>query len=229
MSNPNPIRVLIAEDHAIVRKGVRSLLSLEKDIQVIGEATNGREAIRLVSELKPDVILMDLVMPAMDGIQAIRMIKQDHPDARVLVLTSFATDDKIFPAIKAGALGYLLKDSDPAELVTAIRQVNAGEVSLHPIIARKVLQELNLAPKTPRTEQALTVRELEVLRMVASGKSNRQIAEALVISLGTVRAHLSSILEKLHVASRTQATLYALREGLASLSDADLAEPQADE
>jgi NarL family two-component system response regulator LiaR len=229
MNELNPIRVFITEDHAIVRKGVRNLLSLEKDIEVVGEAVNGQEAVSKVSELDPDVILMDLMMPGMDGIQAIRRIKTDHPDAKVLVLTSFATDDKIFPAIKAGALGYLLKDSDPAELVTAIRQVNAGECSLHPVIARKVLQELNLSPKQSPGSQLLTVREVEVLRMVAQGKSNRQIADELVISLGTVRAHLSNILSKLHLASRTQATLYALREGLASLDDADLEDPEPDE
>jgi NarL family two-component system response regulator LiaR len=228
MSSSNSIRVLIAEDHAIVRKGVRTLLSLEKDIEVIGEATNGREAVEQVGILNPDVILMDLVMPELDGIQAIQQIKINHPDVKVLVLTSFATDDKIFPAIKAGALGYLLKDSDPADLVTAIRQVNAGECSLHPIIARKVLQELNLSPKHSTASQSLTEREVEVLRMVAQGKSNRQIAKELVISLGTVRAHLSNILGKLHLASRTQATLYALREGLASLKDANLVDPEPD-
>ena len=229
MSESHPIRVFIAEDHAIVRKGVRSLLSLEADIEVVGEAANGREAVKGASELNPDVILMDLVMPELDGIQAIQQIKANQPDAKVLVLTSFATDDKIFPAIKAGALGYLIKDSDPAELISAIRQVNAGECSLHPIIARKVLQELNLSPKQSPTTQPLTEREVGILRMVAQGKSNRQIADELVIGLGTVRAHLSNILGKLHLASRTQATLYALREGLASLDDADLADAEPDE
>jgi NarL family two-component system response regulator LiaR len=229
MNNSNSIRVFIAEDHAIVRKGVRTLLSLEKDIQVIGEAANGREAVEQVGNLNPDVVLMDLVMPELDGIQAIQQIKARQPDAKVLVLTSFATDDKIFPAIKAGALGYLLKDTDPAALAEAIRQVNAGEYSLHPVIARKVLEELNLSPKRPPVGQPLTGREVEVLRMVAQGKSNRQIAEELVLSLGTVRAHLSNILGKLHLASRTQATLYALKEGLAFLSDADLANAEPDE
>lgn len=229
MTDPHRIRVFIAEDHAIVRKGVRTLLSLEPDIEVVGEAANGREAVEQVGRLVPDVVLMDLVMPELDGIQAILQIKTHQPDAKVLVLTSFATDDKIFPAIKAGALGYLLKDSDPAELVTAIRQVNAGECTLHPIIARKVLQELNLSPKSPPTAEPLTERELEVLRMVAQGKSNKQIADELSISLGTVRAHMSNILSKLHLASRTQATLYALREGLASLDEADLADPESDE
>jgi NarL family two-component system response regulator LiaR len=229
MNNKNPIRVLIAEDHAIVRKGVQNLLSLETDIEVIGEATNGRQAVEQARSLDPNVILMDLVMPEMDGIQAIRKIKADKPTAKILVLTSYDTDDKIFPAIKAGAQGYLLKDSDPSELVAAIRQVNAGESSLHPAIARKVLQELNVLPKPQSVDELLTDRELEVLRMVAQGKSNRQIADQLVLSLGTVRTHLSNILGKLHLASRTQATLYALREGLASLSDADLLDAEADE
>jgi NarL family two-component system response regulator LiaR len=222
MNINNTIRVFIAEDHAIVRKGIRNLLSLEKDIEVIGEADNGREAVRLVGELNPDVILMDLVMPEMDGISAIVQIVKANSDARVLVLTSFATDDMIFPAIKAGAMGYLLKDSDPSELVDAIRQVNAGECSLHPVIARKVLQELNLTPKPASPIQELTDREVEVLKLVAQGKSNRTIADDLVISLGTVRSHLSNILSKLHLASRTQATLYALQQGLASLEDAEL-------
>jgi DNA-binding NarL/FixJ family response regulator len=229
MSGSNSIRIFIAEDHAIVRKGVRTLLSLEKDFEVIGEAANGREAVELVKTLYPDVILMDLVMPEVDGIQAIQQIKAIRPDAKVLVLTSFATDEKIFPAIKAGAMGYLLKDSDPAQLAQAIRQVNAGEYSLHPLIARKVLNELNLSPKPPQKGQQLTGREVEVLRMVAQGKSNRQIADELVLSLGTVRAHLSNILSKLHLASRTQATLYALREGLASLENVSLDEPEDDE
>jgi len=222
MNKNKLIRVLIAEDHAIVRKGIRNLLSLENDIEVIGEAENGLEAVRRAGELKPDVILMDLVMPELDGISAIQQIMKEQNDARVLVLTSFATDDKIFPAIKAGALGYLLKDSDPSELVDAIRQVNAGECSLHPVIARKVLKELNLTPKPSSAVQELTDREVEVLKMVAQGKSNRQIADDMIISLGTVRTHLSNILGKLHLASRTQATLYALQQGLASLDDADL-------
>lgn len=229
MSKPNTIRIFIADDHAIVRKGVRSLLSLEEDMEVVGEATNGREAVRGVGELNPDVILMDLLMPEVDGIQAIQQIIAKQPSAKVLVLTSFDTDDKIFPAIKMGALGYLLKDSDPSELATAIRQVNAGQCSLHPVIARKVLQELNLSPKQPTSAQSLTEREVEVLRMVARGKSNRQIAEELFISPGTVRTHLSSILGKLHLASRTQATLYALKEGLAFLEDADLENAEPDE
>ncbi len=216
---PTPIRVLIADDHAIVRKGIRALLSTETDIQVIGEAGDGTEAIAQAQALNPDVILMDLVMPKVDGIEATRQITANQPRARILVLTSFAADDKVFPAIKAGALGYLLKDSGPDELVQAIHQVHRGEPSLEPSIARKVLTELSQPPKIPLTPEPLTEREVGVLRLVAQGQSNREIAEQLVITEMTVRTHVSNILSKLHLASRTQAALYALREGLASLND----------
>jgi two-component system, NarL family, response regulator LiaR len=219
MSAPNPIRVFIAEDHAIVRKGIRALLALEPDIEVVGEANNGREAVRGIAGTRPDVVLMDLVMPEMDGIEAIRQVVAGRPQARILVLTSFATDDKVFPAIKAGALGYLLKDSEPRDVVDAIRQVHRGESSLHPRIARKLMQELSRPPDRPPTPDPLTEREMEVLRLVAQGKSNREIADELTVTEGTVRVHVSSILAKLHLASRTQATLYALREGLASLGE----------
>lgn len=215
------IRVLVADDHAIVRKGIRALLATEPDIEVIGEAENGREAVTEVEKLQPDVILMDLVMPEVDGIEAIRRITARQPEARILVLTSFAADDKVFPAIKAGALGYLLKDSGPEELVQAIHQVYLGESSLHPTIARKLLQELSRPSERPPTPEPLTEREVEVLRLVARGQSNQEIADQLVISEATVRTHVSNILGKLHLASRTQAALYALREGLASLDDAE--------
>ena len=218
MTTPS-IRVLIADDHAIVRKGIRALLSTETDIQVIGEASDGAEAIAQAQALNPDVILMDLVMPKLDGIEATRQITANQPRARILVLTSYAADDKVFPAIKAGALGYLLKDSGPEELVQAIHQVHRGEPSLEPSIARKVLTELSQPPKTPLTLEPLTEREVGVLRLVAQGHSNREIAEQLVITEMTVRTHVSNILSKLHLASRTQAALYALREGLASLDD----------
>jgi len=214
-----PIRVLIVDDHAIVRKGTRALLATERDIEVVGEADNGAEAVALAQTLHPSVILMDLVMPRMDGIEATRQITSRQPEVRILVLTSFAADDKVFPAIKAGALGYLLKDSGPEELVQAIRQVHRGEPSLEPSIARKVLSELTHPPKQPPTTDPLTERELMVLRLVAQGRSNRDIAEQLVIAEITVRTHVSNILSKLHLASRTQAALYALREGLASLDD----------
>jgi len=219
MSESQPIRVFIAEDHAIVRKGIRALLILEPDIEVVGEAGNGREAVSGIESTRPDVILMDLVMPEMDGIEAIQQVVARQPQARILVLTSFATDDKVFPAIKAGALGYLLKDSEPRDVVDAIRQVYRGESSLHPRIARKLMQELSRPPDRPPTPDPLTEREMEVLGLVAQGKSNREIADELTVTEGTVRVHVSSILSKLHLASRTQAALYALREGLASLDE----------
>jgi len=214
-----PIRVFITDDHAIVRKGIRALLTTEQDMQVVGEASDGAEAVARVQDLQPDVILMDLVMPKLDGTEAIRKITARQPAARIIVLTSFAADDKVFPAIKAGALGYLLKDSGPQELVHAIRQVYRGEPALEPTIALKGLSELAHPPKGPLTADPLTERELDVLRLVAEGRSNREIADKLVISEMTVRTHVSNILGKLHLASRTQAALYALRVGLASLNE----------
>jgi NarL family two-component system response regulator LiaR len=213
------IRVLVVDDHLVVRKGIRALLATEPDIQVVGEAGDGTEAILQAAELQPDVILMDLVMPQMDGIAAIQRILAGQPAARILVLTSFDADDKVFPAIRAGALGYTLKDFGPAELVRAIQRVHRGESSLHPAIARRVLQELAHPLAHPPTDEPLTAREVEVLRRVAYGESNQQIAAALNIGEGTVRTHVSNILSKLHLASRTQAALYALREGLASLDN----------
>jgi NarL family two-component system response regulator LiaR len=221
MSEREPIRVFIADDHAIVRKGIAAVLEIVPDIDVVGEAENGHDAVCRVEQLRPDVILMDLVMPEMDGIEAIRRIKDRQPEARILVLTTFAGEDRILPAIKAGALGYHLKDSRPDELVQAIREVYRGESSLHPVIARKVLEELSRPPERPPTPDPLTPREVEVLRLVAQGLGNAEIAEKLVISEATVRTHVSNITSKLHVASRTQAALYALREGIASLDDAD--------
>lgn len=219
---PQPIRVLIADDHTIVRKGLCALLARERDIEVVGEAGHGQEALDLALQLQPDLVLMDLVMPGMDGAEAIRKITARCPAIRVLVLTSFSTDDKVFPAIKAGALGYLLKDTRPDELLRAMRQVARGESPLDPTIARKVLHELAHPADRPATPQPLTARELEVLRLVAHGLSNHEIAARLVITDLTVRTHVSNILGKLHLASRTQAALYALREGLASLDDSEL-------
>jgi two-component system, NarL family, response regulator LiaR len=219
------IRVLVVDDHLVVRRGIRALLSTEPDIEVIGEAEDGAEAVARADELQPDVILMDLVMPNMDGIEALQCIVDKQPGARILVLTSFATDDRVFPAIRAGALGYLLKDSKPQDLIRSIHEVFRGESSLNPAIARKVLQELSRPPERPKTSSAamLTEREVGILRLVTRGLSNQEIARELVISEATVRTHVSNILSKLHLASRTQAALYALREGLASLDEGDVA------
>jgi len=218
----NPIRVMLVDDHDMVRKGLSVYLQLKPDLKLVGEANNGREALAVCERAQPDVVLMDLVMPEMDGVEAIRQIKVHQPAARILVLTSFATDDKVFPAIKAGAQGYLLKDSSPEELVQAIRQVYQGETSLHPTIARKVLQELQTPPEPeqPRTSDPLTEREVEVLQLIVRGLGNQSIGEKLSISEATVRTHVSNILGKLHLASRTQAALYALQQGWASLDDA---------
>ena len=219
-ANPS-IQVLVVDDHAIVRDGIASLLTTIPDMEVAGEAANGRQAVSLFKRLQPDIVLMDLVMPEMDGIQAIEEIITLKPDARILVLTSYATDDKVFPALKAGASGYLLKDSDSEELVRSIREIQRGESSIDPKIARRLLREISAPPpqSKPAEVDPLTNREVEVLKLVAMGKTNLEIADQLVISEGTVRTHVSNILGKLHLASRTQATLYALRKGLTSLDN----------
>ena len=218
------IHLLIVDDQGIVRKGIRALLAEVDGMEVLGEASDGLEAVRQAEALHPDVILMDLAMPNMDGIEAIRQIVARQPKARILALTSFATDDKVFPAIKAGALGYLLKDSQPEDLITAIRNVQRGEPFLHPSIARKVLDELSHPAGSPPTPEPLTGREMEVLQLVSQGLSNQEIAERLVIGDATVRTHIGNILSKLHLANRVQATLYALRKGLSSLDDSKRAE-----
>lgn len=220
------IRVLVVDDHAIVRKGICALLATEPGIEVVGEAQNGQEAIVLAAALRPDVVLMDLVMPGIDGLEAIRHISARQPRVPILVLTGCADDDKVIAAIKAGALGYLLKDSGPEALLRAIRQVHAGLSSLHPTIARRLVQELTY-PQEPRAGlEGLTAREVEVLRLVATGVGNREIAEELHLSEATVRTHVSNILAKLKLESRTQAALYALRQGLVELNRPELlAEP----
>lgn len=215
--NASPIRVLVIDDHRIVREGIQSLMEDIDDILVIGEARNGREGVDLVDRLNPDVVLMDLMMPEMDGLEATQKIIERHPHIRVLVLTSFITDDKVFPAIKAGAQGYLLKDTGSMELIDAIRSVHRGETSLGPEIAQKVLSEIRQPiPGERQTPDPLTERELQVLKQVAKGKTNQQIASELNISMHTVRTHVNHILSKLHLANRVQATLYALREGISS-------------
>jgi NarL family two-component system response regulator LiaR len=216
-----PIRVLVVDDHLVVRKGIQALLATEPDIAVVSEAGDGEEAVAEAARLQPDVILMDLQMPGVNGIAAIERIMARQPTTRVLVLSSFDGDDKVLPAIRAGALGYVLKAAGPAELVQAIRQVYRGESALHPRIARRVLGELTHPSSPPPLAEPLTERELDVLRLVAQGESNHEIAAALGISEGTVRVHVSNILSKLHLTSRTQAALYALRIGLASLDGAD--------
>ncbi len=217
MTETKSIRILIVDDHRVVREGLHGFLAIEPGIVVVGEAADGIEAVSKARSLQPDVILLDLMMPRKDGIEAISDIIQENPEARILVLTSFDDADRVFSAIKAGALGYLTKDSSPEELIEAIRAVYAGRLSLEPDIALKMIRELNQPPNLPPTEQPLAERELETLRLVAQGLTNQEIAEELNISERTVGKHVSNILGKLHLANRTQAALYALRRGLASL------------
>lgn len=217
------IGVLIVDDHAMVRQGLRTFLSLHDTIEVVGEAANGLEAVEQVRQRRPDVVLMDLVMPELDGIEATRRIRTLSPETQVLALTSFTEDEKVFPAIEAGALGYLLKDVSPEDLVQAIEAAHRGEAQLHPDITKKLMGQMvararqpDLAPaKTKKSgPDELTERELEVLRLIATGLSNREIAQALTIAEKTVKTHVSNILSKLHLADRTQAAIYALQEGL---------------
>jgi NarL family two-component system response regulator LiaR len=213
------IGVFVADDHAIVRQGIRALLATEPGIEIIGETGDGARAVSDVLALRPDVTLMDLMLPGLEGAEAIRRIREVWPDARILVLTSFVTDEKVLPAIRAGASGYLLKDSAPEDLVRAIRQVHRGESPLDPSVAGRILQALSQSEPATPSPDALTARELDVLREVARGYSNQEIAVRLSLSEATVRSHISHILSKLQLNSRTQATLYALREGLVTLDD----------
>jgi len=212
------ITVLIADDHPVVRHGLRTFLELQKDVRVVGEAATGEEAIALVAELVPEVVLMDLVMPGVDGIEATRRIRDVSPSTRVIVLTSFAEDDKVFPAIRAGATGYLLKDVEPQQLVEAVRAAHRGEPLLHPKVAARLMEAVGGAGDAPAVEE-LTGRELDVLRLLARGLQNKAIAAELVVSEKTVKTHVSNILSKLHLNDRTQAALYAVRRGLAEPGD----------
>ena len=197
------VSVFIVDDHPVVREGLRTFLELQPDLEFAGEAADGVEALDKIGQLLPDVVLMDLVMPKMDGITTIRHIKALSPSTRILVLTSFSEDDKVFPAVKAGAHGYLMKDIRPAELAEAIRLVHSGEPSLHPEIAKKLMNQL-AEGGGDETKEELTLRETEVLRLIAGGHSNKEIANALYISEKTVKTHVSNILQKLHLADRTQ-------------------------
>ncbi|MFC1843930.1 response regulator [Thermodesulfobacteriota bacterium] len=214
---PKKIKLLICDDHAVVRRGLRSLVGIKPGMELVGEAVDGEEAVAMAKKLKPDVIIMDLIMPRKDGVAAITEIKKKDHDAKILVLTSFSDDKNVFSAIKAGASGYLLKDSSPEDLLQAIDDVYHGKSSLHPVIAQKVIHEMHQPSDLPPTDDPLSEREVEVLRNVAQGMSNQAIAKTLKIKEGTVRIHVGNILNKLQLANRTQAALYALREGLAEL------------
>jgi two-component system, NarL family, response regulator LiaR len=214
------ITVLIVDDHQLVREGVRTFLQKQGDITVVGEAASGQEGLRLAADLVPDVVLMDLVMPEMDGVETTRRLKQISPGSQVIVLTSFDDDQHILPAIRAGALSYILKDVGTAALVDAVRKAAIGEVVMTPQVAARVMQELRQGPAThTQFNSELSEREVEVLRLIAAGCSNTEIAEQLVISEHTVKRHVSNILSKLHLADRTQAAVYAWREGMVDKSD----------
>jgi NarL family two-component system response regulator LiaR len=209
------IEILIADDHVVVREGLRAFLDTQPDIYVIGEATNGEEAVRLATELIPDVILMDLVMPDMDGVEATRRIKRATPRTEIIILTSYHEDEHIFPALRAGALSYLLKDVEMDNLADAIRRAVAGEAILHPRIAARVIKDIQgTLEQEPNIFFELTDRELEVLQLIAEGLSNSEIEERLVISENTVKGHVRNILSKLHLADRTKAAVLAWRQGL---------------
>jgi NarL family two-component system response regulator LiaR len=208
-------RVLITDDHGVVRQGLRMFLSLDPEFEVVGEAENGREALEMARKLQPDVVLMDLLMPVMDGISATQAIRAELPDVEVVALTSVLEDASVTGAVRAGAIGYLLKDTDSDELARAIKAAAEGRVHLAPEAAARLMREVR-APENP---EALTDRETEVLKLVARGKANKQIAGSLYVSEKTVKAHVSAILMKLGVQSRTQAALYAVRTGLVSLEE----------
>jgi two-component system, NarL family, response regulator LiaR len=205
------IRVLVADDHAVVRQGLRTFLELQEDIEVVADAADGRQALVAVAEHDPDVVLMDLVLPEVDGVEAIRRIASERPHIRVIALTSFLDDDKVFPAVRAGAAGYLLKDVEPAELVKAIRTVHAGEGLLHPAVAARLMEEVAAAGGREAPD-SLTPRERQVVGLIARGLSNKRIALELGISEKTVKTHVSSILGKLGLTDRTQVALHAVRE-----------------
>ena len=210
---PESIRILVVDDHAVVREGLRTFLELQEDFQVVGEAGDGEEAVGLAERLRPDVVLMDLVMPGLDGVGAMQRLRSRLPDCRVIVLTSFADDDRLLPAIQAGAAGYLLKDTRPSELARAVRAAHAGEALLDPTVAARLVDAIAQAPGS-EPPQRLTPREHQVLELIARGLSNKLIARELEISEKTVKAHVGHLLGKLGVTDRTQAALYAVRAGI---------------
>jgi DNA-binding NarL/FixJ family response regulator len=213
------IRVLIADDHGVVREGLRAFLALQDDVEVVGEAADGEEAVQAAVRLSPDVALVDLLMPRVDGIAAIRRIRAERPETRVIVLTSFVDEDKMLPAVRAGAVGYLLKDVAPQELVAAIRTVHGGGTLLHPAVVEELVREVAREAPAPAPARAnpLTAREREVLVLIARGRANKAIAFELGVAEKTVKTHVSNILGKLGLSDRTQAALYAVREGLVDL------------
>lgn len=211
------IRILVVDDHIVVRKGLIAVLETEPGFEIVGEAGNGAEAVHLARQLLPDVVVMDVVMPVMDGIEATRQIKQTCPLVNILVLTSFSTNDKVLPSLNAGAIGYLLKDSTPTDLIRALQRVAEGEGSLDPGITRQVLAQMHAPVPAEPAANELTNRELEVLKLMANGLSNAEIARDMVVSNATVHTHVNRILAKLNLSSRTQAALYAIKKGLVSL------------
>lgn len=211
------IRILIVDDHTIVRDGLQALINAETGMQVVGVGADGVEAVEQASLLKPDVILLDLIMPRKDGVQATAEIKKENPAARILILTSFAEDHQVFSAIKAGAMGYIMKDTSSDELIQAIQDVAQNRPALQPAIARKLMRDIQKQPGQVQADSSLTDREIEILQLVARGQTNQQIADELFLSERTVRTHITNILGKLRLDNRTQAALYALREGIAHL------------
>jgi two-component system, NarL family, response regulator LiaR len=216
MAEPNdPITVMIVDDHEMVRRGAASYLEAQPDISLVAQAGSGEEAVRLAKEFIPDVVLMDLVMPGMDGVETTRRVKDVSPRTQIVILTSFHQDEYVFPALQAGAISYLLKDVKAAELLEAIRRAAHGEATLHPKIAARVIKTFRgLGTEDAAPFTALTDREMEVLKLIAKGYANEKIAEQLVISVGTVKGHVSNILSKLHLVDRTQAAAYAWQEGV---------------
>ena len=207
------VRLLLVDDHTVVRQGLKMVLGLEPDLEIVGEAGNGQEALDAIPLLKPEVVLMDLLMPVMDGVTAIRNIKQRYPDIEVVALTSVLEDRLVIDAVEAGAAGYLLKETGPEELIEAIKAAAKGEVRLHPKAQKRLIREV----RTPEMRESLTERETDTLRLVAKGLSNKEIAKGLDVSEVTVKTHVSSVLSKLNLSSRTQAALFALKEGIVGL------------